>query len=129
MADASYGFYVSFRLPSGELFSSNRETVDEVRADIERVLGDEEGATFFDRFAKREAPVPVAVSTVPQSNPSTTGNPTTSSNPTVDDMPADGFETCRDCGSLKDDWKPGGISQAGKPYAGFFGCPNWRSHK
>lgn len=128
MADASYGFYVSFRLPSGELFSSNRETVDEVRADIERVLGDEAGATFFERFAKREAaPVVVAPSPVPSNSGSAPAGPTT--NPTVDDMPADGFETCRDCGSLKDDWKPGGISQAGKPYAGFFGCPNWRSHK
>lgn len=32
---------------------------------------------------------------------------------------------CDVCGTAKT-WKPGGVSRAGKPYQGFWGCPNYR---
>jgi len=40
VSDNTYGVYVSIRLPSGELFSVSRETVADLKQDLDVFLGD-----------------------------------------------------------------------------------------
>jgi hypothetical protein len=129
MADsAPYGVYVSIRRPTGELVSINRASLDEVRADLEGILG-EDADDFFKKFATPELESPIVPSPAPDlPSGSTGGSGPVASTPAigVDDLPADGFEKCEKCGTLKDKWVPPGFSEKKqKPYAGFWTCPAW----
>lgn len=133
MAEQPYGVYVSVRNTSGELVSSHRQSVAEVQKDFDLILGEGGGQRLFAKFSIEDVAEPQqaqgsqgAASVAPA--PVVAVQPQQSTNPSVEDIPAQGFESCEKCGTLKDQWKPPGVSQAGKAYSGFFGCPNWRNH-
>lgn len=124
-----YGVYVSLKKPSGELWSSFRETTAEVEKDIDLAFGEGSAKKVLDKLGVVGPATPAYSDTpdAPEHVPAAAPQPAVA--PTVTDIPSDGFESCSDCGTLKDVWKPPGVSKAGKPYSGFFSCPNWRNHK
>jgi len=151
VSDNTYGVYVSIRLPSGELFSVSRETVADLKQDLDVFLGDGASSRIQSKLAS-------AVNTEPQAPRATVsagsgpvgsaGTPGLAgaaqpSNPSdvealaninavlgVEPEAGQSFEACEKCGGLKDKWVPGGTSQkTGKTYAGFWSCPNFRNHR
>ena len=131
----SYGVYASFKLPSGELVSVNRETVAEVEEDVDLLFGSGKFKTILQKLGRTATPE--TVQPQPQDPPvgdissfpsESNGVSPIQQNPTMDDVPQS-FEVCGDCGTMKDIWKPPGISKAGKSYSGFWSCPNWKNHK
>jgi len=127
MAENHYGVYVSLRTPGGLLWSSSRETWVEVQADVQDAFGEE----YLDSFVKQVLGEPVATSSL--------GSVTESQAVAAvqeqlgaeqdGDSPTPQFEKCDICGGIKDQWKPPGISKAGKSYPGFFGCSNFANHR
>lgn len=128
-----HGVYFSYRLPSGELFSSSRETVAELLGDVELFFGETTAKNLQSRMVREadngipkfegtrnEAPVAGK-----EANKVDFGGAEVS----TDDFPEGGFEECDVCGTVKDKWNPPGTSKrTGKTYPGFFGCPNFRNH-
>lgn len=125
-----YGVYVSLRATTGELWSSFRESTAEVEKDIDLAFGEGAAKKILDKLggSAPAASVP-AVEAVRPADPAPVSAPVETTAPTLTDIPSDGFEKCSDCGTLKDVWKPPGVSKAGKAYSGFWSCPNWRNHK
>lgn len=142
-----HGVYVSIRNTDGALWSSSREEWALTEQDL--------NATFGEAFTKglvgslREVFVKdaVVVSGPPQQAPALqvvappVSAPVAVAPDEVDEVAAlaaaeaalvpdtkPQFEPCENCGTPKDQWKPAGVSKAGKKYPGFYGCPNWRNH-
>lgn len=130
-----YGVYVSIRATSGELWSSFRETTAEVEKDINLAFGEGSAKKVLDKLVGSASVVADPTPSVPTADPprvaasTAPASPPVETSPTLSDIPNDGFEKCGDCGTLKDVWKPPGVSKAGKAYSGFWSCPNWRNHK
>lgn len=129
-----YGFYVSVRLPSGELCSSFRETVAEVKSDLAMFLGEIPAKNVVANMAKagQQTSETEAVANIKAVFPEATVEAPVEAPAPQQESPA--FESCSDmtatgpCGTLKDRWVPPGTSKAGKPYKGFYSCPNWKNH-
>lgn len=145
MADSGYGVYVSIRNTDGGLFSSSRATWAEIEADLQEAFGGEFApaltASLRGGVVKAEAVATVVQLPVPSPMPSEAQAMAAAeailapAAPVVQTVEQAGqaeqagqFEPCEKCGAPKDQWKPPGVSKAGKKYPGFFGCPNWRNH-
>lgn len=145
MSDQGYGVYVSIRLPSGELFSVSRETVADLKQDLDVFLGD--GSS--NRIQAKLAKAVMAEGAVVATSAGSAGRGPVAGTPSLNDdapqsdaealenvvkafptatAPTENFKACERCGTLKDKWVPPGTSKAGKPYAGFYSCPNYRNH-
>lgn len=93
-------------------------TIEEFAAVKAALKSDPDLAGFFTP-ATPTAPTLQVVPTAPAAPARAAARPAPSS---------DGSEpapVCETCGATKT-WKPGGTSRAGKPYSGFWGCPNYR---
>lgn len=129
-----YGFYVSVRLPSGELCSSFRETVAEVKSDLSMFLGELPAKNVISNMAKagQVTNEHEAIANIKEVFPEATVEAPVEAPAPQQESPA--FESCSEatpngtCGTLKDRWVPPGTSKAGKPYKGFYSCPNWKNH-
>ena len=142
MTDSPYGVYVSVRNVDGALWSSNRAEWAETLTDLNTAFGQEFAdaliASLKKGLVKVVAPAPVAKLPVAVPDEGVALENVASilgvepdedaeqGGPLEDAAPQ--FEACNICGTPKTDWKPPGVSKAGKKYAGFFGCPNWRNH-
>jgi len=150
VSDNTYGVYVSIRLPSGELFSVSRETVADLKQDLDVFLGTAllvvSNPSSLLRLTLSPAPrATVSAGTGPVGSTGTPGLAAAPQHTNPSDVEAlaninavlgvepeagQSFESCEKCGTLKDKWVPGGTSQkTGKTYAGFWSCPNFRNHR
>jgi hypothetical protein len=134
------GVYVRLQNTKGVLWSSSRESQAEVEADLEVAFGEEITRAIMESLKSG-----FTVNTTPPAAPQLVTVSGTVADLGVEDEavqraeailqqasmpeePQGQFESCNICGTPKDQWKPPGISNAGKKYPGFFGCPNFRNH-
>lgn len=144
-----YGVYVRIQNMDGALWSSSREEWALTRTDLETAFGEEFTNALVDSlrkvFVKGQSNVvqlPVAAPAHPSAAPAIEVGVDEAAamalatealgvqeyeSAEAEDSPGQ-FEACEKCGQPKTEWKPPGVSKAGKKYPGFFGCPNFRNH-
>ena len=143
------GVYVRIQNASGALWSTSRDDHALVLEDLRAAFGDEVADAIMTSLKGgfvTAAPAP-ALTVVPpvavnEDVPSSDEEAIQRAEAILQQQavpaeaaPAPQFELCtafvapgQVCNTPKDQWKPPGVSAAGKKYPGFFGCPNFRNH-
>lgn len=147
MADMKDGFSVSFKA-GADMLTVQGVDYATFKKNLEELFADEERPSSLLRFtggSSAEAVALANVKTVLGATEEATPTPVASvdsggGTAPVDSTPtgeADGtheYEVCNSptangpCGSLKNEWKPGGKRANGSTYQGFWGCPAWKNH-
>lgn len=147
MSDMGYGVYVRIQNMDGALWSSNREEWAQTRQDLEVAFGDDFAKALVDSIRKVfvkggsnvvQLPVPINAPAVQvEVNEEAAMAAAVEAfgigeyapaSAEVEDQGQAQFEPCDICRTPKTEWRPPGVSKAGKKYPGFFGCPNFRNH-
>lgn len=145
MADMKDGFSVSFKA-GADMLTVQGVDYATFKKNLEELWADDGAPDALRRFIGGSLPDAVALANVKTVLGATEAAPPADSagSPdvggdagSVDSGATEGtheYEVCNaptangPCGSLKNEWKPGGKRANGTTYQGFWGCPTWKNH-